>query len=171
MGYSGFRACGQDGMPLLIKRFVDPDAEFLFVPRIEVKAVAEREGAIPYDLDIAELKHYGKNCTFDAIIEKYEIKDEAVLELAKIVRAADTGRANKVPQARGFEFLLDGISMASKNDDEAIEKTMVVYDHFYDACRLKLFREKHAKELQSMDKRTRRSYLREHLASGKSSAP
>src|SRR6266566_4385799 len=76
--------------PWLIQKFVDPEAEFLFVPADQVAPEAERQQAIPYDVAGAELGHHGAECSFDAIVKKYNIADPAVLELAKIVRGADT---------------------------------------------------------------------------------
>jgi len=77
--------------PWLIKKFIDPDAEFLFVPSEEVMTVAEREGAIPYDVKDVELGHHGKECSFDAIVKKYNLdRDPAMVLLAKIVNGADT---------------------------------------------------------------------------------
>src|SRR5262245_63773576 len=76
--------------PWLIRKFVDPKAEFLFVPADQVAAVAQREGATPFDIPDVELGHHGPECSFDAIVKKYTIQDPAVHELAKIVRGADT---------------------------------------------------------------------------------
>src|SRR5450759_4762806 len=79
--------------PWLIKRFVDPDAEFMFVPGEEVVAAAEREGATPYDVSGVELGHHGPMCSFNAIVEKYQIDDPAVKMLAEIVNGADADLA------------------------------------------------------------------------------
>ncbi|MEM0172286.1 MAG: chromate resistance protein, partial [Thermoproteota archaeon] len=76
--------------PWLIKRFVDKDAEFLFVPEDKVMEVAEKEGAIPFDVKGVELGHHGDECTFDAIIKKYKLEDPALKQLALVVRGADT---------------------------------------------------------------------------------
>src|SRR5919204_2898828 len=87
--------------PWLIKRFVDAEAEFLYVPTDQVQAVAEREGATPYDVSGAELGHHGEECSFDAIVRKYKIKDTAIDRVAKIVRGADTNQRDLTPESRG----------------------------------------------------------------------
>src|SRR2546427_10435925 len=94
--------------PWLIKKFIDPDAEFLFVPAEEVTTVAEREGAIPYDVKGVELGHHGPECSFDAIVKKYGLSDPAVLELAKIVRGADAADKDLTPYSRGLAELAEG---------------------------------------------------------------
>ena len=78
--------------PWLIKKFVDPKAEFVFVPVEKIEEVVRKEKAIPYDAPNVELGHHGEKCSFDSIVEKYKINDPSVLELAKIVRAADTDK-------------------------------------------------------------------------------
>src|SRR5574341_865835 len=83
--------------PWLIRRFVDPDAEFLYVPPADVVAVAAREGAVPFDVPGAELGHHGDECSFDAIIRKYELDDPALARLARIVRGADTAAKDVAP--------------------------------------------------------------------------
>lgn len=149
--------------PWLIKRFVDPKAEFIFVPVEKIEEVVKKEKAIPYDAPGVELGHHGDKCSFDAVIEKYEIKDPAIQELAKIVRAADTGEAEEVPEAAGLDAVMTGISIVAKNDHEAIEKARAVYDAFYTNCKLKLLREKHKVEIEKMDRKQRREFLRKKL--------
>ena len=83
--------------PWLIKRFVDPQAELLFVPADKVLEVAKKEGAISYDAKDAELTHVGDECSFDAIIHRYKLTDPALLELAKVVRGADTKNKGLTP--------------------------------------------------------------------------
>jgi hypothetical protein len=115
--------------PWLIKKFVDQNAEFIFVPVDEINKIVETEKAIPFDAPDVELGHHGDKCSFDAIIEKYEIKDPAVLELAKIVRAADTGVPEDAPEAFGLDAVMTGLSIAAKDDREAIEKASVCTMH------------------------------------------
>src|SRR5436189_4137363 len=91
--------------PWLIRSFVDKDAEFLFVPVDQVDSVAQKTGAIPYDTSGAELGHHGDECSFDAIVEKYKIKDEAIDRVAKIVRGADTNQRDLTPESRGLEAI------------------------------------------------------------------
>lgn len=90
--------------PWLIKNFIDNDAEFLFVPVDMVKEIAKEENAVPFDIPDVELGHHGDECSFDAIIKKYELdkKDKSLLELAKIVRGADTPNRKLTPQSEGL---------------------------------------------------------------------
>ena len=149
--------------PWLIKRFVDPKAEFIFVPVERIEEVVKKEKAIPYDAPGVELGHHGDKCSFDAVVEKYKIKDPAVLELAKIVRAADTDKAEASPEAAGLDAVMTGISIVAKDDHEAIEKARPFYDAFYTNCKLKLLREKHKAEIEKMDRKERREFLRKKL--------
>ena len=149
--------------PWLIKRFVDPAAEFVFVPAEKIGEIVKKENAIPYDAPNVELGHHGEKCSFDAIVEKYKIKDIAVLELAKIVRAADTDKMEFVPEAAGLEAIMTGIGIVAKDDHETVEKARMIYDALYTNCKLKLIRDKHNNELEKMDKKHRRDFLREKL--------
>lgn len=148
--------------PWLIRKFVDPKAEFIFVPVEGIEEIVEKQKAIPYDVPGVELGHHGGRCSFDTIVEKYEIKDPAVLDLANIVRAADTNKPS-APEAVGLDAIMTGISMGAKDDYEAIAKAAPVYDAFYTFCKLKLIREKHKSEIEKMDKRQRREFLRKEL--------
>jgi hypothetical protein len=149
--------------PWLIKRFVDPKAEFLFVPVEKIEETVKKEKAIPYDAPGLELGHHGDKCSFDAIVEKYKIKDPAVLELAKIVRAADTDTMETAPEASGLEAVMTGLGIVSKDDYETITKAGPVYDAFYTNCKLKLIREKHKAEIEKMDRKQRREFLKKKL--------
>ncbi len=148
--------------PWLIKRFIDPNPEFIFVPVEDIEEVAKKEKAIPFDVPGAELGHKGDKCSFDAFIEKYKINDPAVLEVAKIVRAADTDKPDS-PEAPGLDAVMTGISMSSKDDHEAIAKAALVYDALYTFCRLRLIREQHRAEIEKMDRRIRHEFLKEKL--------
>jgi len=145
--------------PWLIKKFVDPKAEFLFVPVEKIEETVKKEKAIPYDAPGVELGHHGDKCSFDAIVEKYKIKEPAVLELAKIVHAADTGRMEDVPETAGLEAVMTGLGIVSKDDHETIAKASLVYDALYTNCKLKLIREKHKVEIEKMDRKRRREFL------------
>jgi len=149
--------------PWLIKEFVDPKAEFLFVPPEQIPDIVKKENAIPYDAQNIELTHHGDKCSFDAIVEKYKITDPAVLKLAEIVRAADTDKMNMVPEAAGLEAIMTGIGICSKDDYEAIEKARPVYEALCTNIKLKLIREKHRGELEEMDRSKRREFLRKKL--------
>ena len=149
--------------PWLIKRFVDSQAEFIFVPAEKIDEVVRNEKAVAYDAPDVELGHHGDRCSFDAIVDKYKIKDLAVLELAKIVRAADTDMIGSVPEAAGLEAVMSGISMNSKDDHEAIANASIVYDAFYANCKLNIIRGKYQKEIKEMDRKQRREFLKRKL--------
>jgi hypothetical protein len=149
--------------PWLIKRFVDPKAEFIFVPAEKIEEIVKKEKAIPYDAPNVELGHHGEKCSFDSIVEKYKIEDPAVLELAKIVRAADTDKMETVPEAAGLEAIMTGIGIVAKDDHEAIEKARPVYDALYTNCKLRLVRDKHKDEIEKMDRKQRMEFLKKKL--------
>jgi len=149
--------------PWLIKKFVDPKAEFIFVPVEKIEETVKKEKAIPYDAPGVELGHHGDKCSFDAIVEKYNIRDPAVLKLAEIVRAADTDKMELAPEAAGLEAVMTGLGIVSKDDHETIAKASPVYDAFYTNCKLKLIREKHRAEIEKMDRKQRREFLIEKL--------
>ncbi len=121
--------------PWLIKRFVDPQAEFLYVPADQVMAVAERDGAVPFDVPGIELGHHGSECSFDAIIRKYGLTDPALARLAVIVRGADTPAKELAPEARGLEAIAEGFRLVYQDDHELLERELPVYDALYAYCR------------------------------------
>jgi hypothetical protein len=123
--------------PWLIKRFVDSDAVFLYVPSNEVLAVADREGATPYDIPNAELGHHGDECSFDAIVRKYNLaqSDPALEHLARIVRGADTSAHDLTPQSPGLLAIAQGFSEAYANDHQQLAAELPVYDALYAWCR------------------------------------
>ena len=149
--------------PWLIKRFIDPKAEFIFVPAEKIEETARKEKATPYDSPGVELGHHADKCSFDAIIEKYKVEDPAVIELANIVRAADTDKPETAPQGAGLDAVMTGISIAAKDDFEAIEKARPVYDALYTFCKLKLLREKYEAEIEKLDRKQRRDFLKRKL--------
>ncbi|MBI2210627.1 MAG: chromate resistance protein [Deltaproteobacteria bacterium] len=120
--------------PWLIKRFVDPKAEVLYVPADRVIDVAGRENAIPFDVPNAELGHHGAECSFDAIIKKYTLADPALNRLAVIVRGADTDAKDLAPECRGLEAIAEGFRLVYQNDHELLEREMPVYDALYAYC-------------------------------------
>lgn len=117
--------------PWLIRRFVDAAAEFVYVPTEKVFQEAEKQQAIPYDIPGAEYSHYGEECTFDYIIRKHELKDPAILQLATIVRGADTNRFDLAPQAAGIWAISAGLSVNYTNDQEQLAIGMKLYDALY----------------------------------------
>jgi hypothetical protein len=126
--------------PWLIKRFVDNEAEFFFVPASEVMSVAEREGAIPFDArGQAELDHHEGRCSFESIMNKYELKDPALMRLADIVHAADVAQdMGKDPIAQGLEAIAVGYSLRYPDDEENLSYQFDVYDALYAWCRLQV---------------------------------
>lgn len=126
--------------PWLIRRFIDPGAEFIFVPAEQVMAEAERLGAIPFDVEGAELGHHGHKCTFDALVEKYGLgSDPALVLLARIVNGADTDNALwHQPESAGLQAIAEGFRHLGLGDDHAIlAAEWVVYDALYAYCQTK----------------------------------
>ena len=117
--------------PWLIKNFVDPEAEFIYVPKEEVFKKAKELGAIPYDIPGAEYTHEGHYCTFDYIVKKHTIDDPAVQQIATIVRGADTDSFHLAPQAAGLWAISAGLSHNYKNDQELLDLGMKLYDALY----------------------------------------
>jgi hypothetical protein len=122
--------------PWLIRRFVDKDAEFLYVPTEEVDAVATREGAIPYDVKGAELGHVDGRCSFESILVKYKIEDPALDRLARIVHGADVSADIAVtPESAGLKAIANGFALAHGDDDhEKIRLETPMYDALYVWC-------------------------------------
>jgi rhodanese-related sulfurtransferase len=124
--------------PWLVRRYVDPDAEFLYVPAGEVKKVAAEKTATPYDIPDVEFGHQGELCSFDAFLAKFRLNDPALQRLALIVRGADTGRLDLAPQAPGLLAISQGLSRNFADDHEMLAHGMVVYDALYSWCRQQL---------------------------------
>lgn len=123
--------------PWLIKRFIDSEAEFIFVTSDLVQETADREGAIPFDTKGAELGHKGTDCSFVSIIKKYNLKDAALLALADAVNAADTNTMDSNTYAFGLEAIAQGFSIMYPDDKTNIEKQFMVYDALYAFFKLK----------------------------------
>jgi hypothetical protein len=132
--------------PWLIKRFIDPDAEFLYVPAPEVTAVAERTGAIPYDVGGVELGHVDGRCSFESIIHKHELKDPALDRLALIVHGADVAADIAItPEAAGLKAIAFGFAMVHGDDDHRkIALETPLYDALYSWCQHQVSRVKPA---------------------------
>jgi hypothetical protein len=125
--------------PWLIKRFIDSEAEFLFVPKSQVKQVAQDRGAIPFDAPDVELGHRDGNCSFETIIEKYGLTEPGLLRLARIVHAADiAGDLYTDEIAPGLEAIASGFSLILPDDQANLERQFVVYDALYAWCRLQV---------------------------------
>jgi hypothetical protein len=121
--------------PWLIRRFIDKQAEFLFVPDADVMATAAREGATPYDVPGVELGHHGERCSFDAFLDKYGLTDPALQALALIVRGADTDARGIAKEAWGLYAVASGFREISRDDFENMERQFHVYDALYAYCR------------------------------------
>jgi hypothetical protein len=114
--------------PWLIARFIDPAAEFLFVPPGDVHRLAAELDAIPFDVEGVELTHSGPLCSFDALLAKYRLSDPALVELALIVRGADTARLDLAPQCAGLLAISLGLSQLFADDHEQLRHGMLIYD-------------------------------------------
>lgn len=131
--------------PWLIRRFIDADAEIIYVPHDEVLAKAEELDAIPFDMPGVEYSHYGDQCTFDYILKKHQLRDPALDRVAAIVRGADTDRHDFAPQAAGLEAIFSGLAHNSQDDQELLEFGMVIYDGLY-SWATHLFKKKHTQD-------------------------
>ena len=122
--------------PWLIKRFVDPDAEFLFVAADEVMAAAERERAIPYDVPNVELGHVDGRCSFESIVLKYNLTDPALTKLARIVHGADVAEDVRItPQSAGLSAIARGFALLHGDaDQQKIRLESPMYDALYAWC-------------------------------------
>jgi hypothetical protein len=127
--------------PWLITRFIDSEAEFLFVPAGEIERVAQESGAIPFDALGVELGHHEGRCSFESIMLKYGLKEPGLVRLAQIVHSADVAEdIDKDPIARGLEAIASGYSLRFPDDLENIERQFEVYDGLYAWCRLQVAR-------------------------------
>ncbi|SEQ83563.1 chromate resistance protein ChrB domain-containing protein [Thalassovita taeanensis] len=117
--------------PWLIRRFIDPHAQFLFVPPAEVRDVADRFAAIPFDIEGGEWSHQGRACTFDTMLSRFALHSETLDALALIVRAADTNSHDLAPQAAGLLAISVGLSKLFKSDLEQMQAGFIVYDALY----------------------------------------
>jgi rhodanese-related sulfurtransferase len=120
--------------PWLIRRFIDPDAEFLYVPTPAVRKTAVEKTAVPYDIPDVEFSHVGEFCSFDAFIKFFGLKDPGLEKLALIVRGADTNRLDLAAQAAGLLAISQGLSSNFTDDHEMLRHGMVVYDALYAWC-------------------------------------
>jgi rhodanese-related sulfurtransferase len=121
--------------PWLVARFVDPQAEFLYVPTKQVLEVAKEKAAAPYDVADVHFSHDGELCSFDAFIKHYRLNDPALQRLATIVRGADTGRPDLTPQSAGLLAISLGLSRNFADDLEMLKQGMVLYDALYAWCK------------------------------------
>jgi len=127
--------------PWLITRFIDSEAEFLFVASSQVQEIAARDKAIAFDSPDAVLGHRNEKCTFEILIETYGLTDKALARMAKIIHAADTDQIDKDPLARGLEAIAVGYSLRYPDDLENLEHQFEVYDALYAWCRMAVAKE------------------------------
>jgi hypothetical protein len=124
--------------PWLMSRFIDKEPTFLFVPSNQVRQVAEREGAIPYDIPDVELGHHGPSCSFDAFIDKYKLTVPALHALAEIVRGADTDARQLTPESAGLYAVATGFQAIAKNDHDNMAKQFPAYDALHAYCQARV---------------------------------
>ncbi len=128
--------------PWLIRRFIDAEAEFLFVPEDELLDTAQKEGAIPFDatrFPEVQLNHRGERCTFEAVLEDYKLTDRALHRLALIVRGADVkGQEHVSPEALGLRAIAHGFALTGISDEERLAREFPLYDALYEFVRQEL---------------------------------
>jgi len=146
--------------PWLIKKFIDPKAEFIFAPTEKIDEVVKAENAIPFDAPRVELGHRDGKCSFETIMQKYGLKDALLTELAKIVHAADTSDTQVAPEGAGLSAIMTGARFNVKDDFEAVEKAAYVYDALYSYCKFKLLQNKYKDDLVKMSPKQRNDFLR-----------
>jgi len=149
--------------PWLIKKFIDPKAEFIFVSTEKIEEVVKVQGAIPFDAPGAKLGHKNGKCSFETIIEEYRLEDPVLHELAKIVHSADTRDTELAPEGIGLSAVMTGVRFNLKDDFEAIEKAAYVYDALYSYSKLKLLREKYEDKLEKMNRKQRNEFLQKKM--------
>lgn len=120
--------------PWLVRRFIDPAAEFFYVPATDVRAFAAAQGATPYDIAGVDYGHAGAECSFDAFVRRHALADPALAELARVVRGADTAALALAPQAAGLLAVSRGLSAMFADDHAMLRWGMLVYDALYLAC-------------------------------------
>ena len=121
--------------PWLITRFLDQEAEFLYVPGDQVMVVAKREGAVPFDVPVVELGQHGTECSFDAVIRTCNLTDPALRQLALIVRGADTDAKDLTAESRSQEAIAAGFRLTYQDDQKQLAAELPVYDALYAYCR------------------------------------
>ena len=145
--------------PWLIRKIIDPQAEFIFVPTEKIEEIAKDQDATPFDAPGVRLGHRDGKCSFETIIEEYKLKDPVLHELAKIVHSADTRDTTLAPEGLGLSATMTGARFDAKDDFEAVEKAAYVYDALYSYCKSKLLQEKYKDELAKMSWTERRTFL------------
>ncbi len=124
--------------PWLIRRFIDPQAEFIFVPADQVAAKAREIGATPFDIQGCELGHHGEDVSFNSILKKYGLADPALGLLGQIVRAADSHPSKPHPAGEGLRWIAHGFSALGLSDHVILQNEFIVYDALYTECRIRI---------------------------------
>ena len=149
--------------PWLIKKFIDPQAQFIFAPTEKIAEIAKTQGATPFDAPGVKLGHRNGKCSFETIIEEYKLEDPVLHELAKIIHSADTRDTELAPEGIGLSAIMTGARYNMKDDFEAVEKATYVYDALYTYCKIKLLRKKYKDELAKMNRKEQRNFLRKKM--------
>jgi len=149
--------------PWLIKKFIDPQAQFIFAPTEKIAEIAKTQGATPFDAPGVKLGHRDVKCSFETIIEEYKLEDPVLHELAKIVHSADTRDTELAPEGIGLSATMTGARYNLRDDFEAVEKATYVYNALYTYCKIKLLRKKYKDELGEMTRKQRRGFLRKKM--------
>jgi hypothetical protein len=131
--------------PWLIRKFIDPKAEFVFVPANEVEAKANGLEATLFDVEGCELGHHGEDVSFNSILKKYRLDDPALQLLGEIVRAADSHPSNPHPAGEGLRWVAFGFSALGLSDHEVLEREFIVYDALYAECQRQVLSGTHRK--------------------------
>ncbi|MBL0737947.1 chromate resistance protein [Flavobacterium sp. GN10] len=154
--------------PWLIRRFVDSESEFIYVPFDNVISKAKEFNAIPFDIPNVEFTHYNEECTFDYIVKKYDIKDPAVKIIAGIVRGADTDRHEIAKESAGLWAISAGLAYNIKDDYELLEKGMLLYDALYSWAK-HLYQQNHLQNspFEKLLHEVYNKFLKDKKASGK----
>ena len=121
--------------PWLIRRFVDPQAEFIFVPADQVAAATQELGATPFDIEGCELGHHGEDVSFNSVLKKYDLADPALVLLGEIVRAADSHPSNPHPAGEGLRWMAHGFNALGLSDHQILNSEFILYDALYAECK------------------------------------
>jgi hypothetical protein len=124
--------------PWLIKKFIDPEAEFIFVPVDKVAAKARELDATPFDIDGCELGHHGEDVSFNSILKKHKLTDPALELLGEVVRAADSHPSKPHPAGEGLRWIAHGFNALGFSDHEILNSEFIVYDALYAECKRRI---------------------------------
>jgi hypothetical protein len=157
--------------PWLIRKYIDPEAEFIFVPVEEIEAVVERTGATPFDAPGVELGHHGDDCSFETFLKKYRLSDPILQDMARIVHAADIEKdLSQAPEAAGLEAISRGQMYLVRDDQEAVDRGSYIYDCLYSYCLYRRVIEENEDRIASEDRRKRYRLIRD-LMGGRRQPP